>query len=203
MKKGIKTAPGNLQAVILAAGYGHRLRPFSFLRPKPLMEILGMTLLELNISMLKNAGIQEIFINLHYMKETIKEELKVQKDVKIHVFDEQEILGTAGGLKQMSSYLHKQNSTTLLINADILIDVDFSELLKEHLAHAPLASLLLKDMPKKKEYGLIGFDSSHRIVKFLKTRGFLINYVGNRCFVGCISLVMIFLNIYQILRLLV
>src|SRR3989442_86955 len=68
--------PGEMKAMILAAGLGTRLRPLTDDRPKALVEIAGRTLLEITLSRLRAFGVREFIINVHYRGEMIVEYLK-------------------------------------------------------------------------------------------------------------------------------
>ncbi len=95
------------KAMILAAGLGSRLRPITKKTPKPLIKINEKNLLERSIVLLKNHGINEITINVHYLSEQIELYLKNNNfDLKINISNEKdEILDTGGGiLKGTSSF---------------------------------------------------------------------------------------------------
>ena len=95
------------QAVILCAGLGTRLRPLTDIVPKPMIPILGKPLLEWNIEQFKRHGVTEFFINLYYLPDVIRDYFGdgAKWDVKIVYFQEKEILGTAGGVKNFAGML--------------------------------------------------------------------------------------------------
>jgi len=94
------------RAMIMAAGLGTRMRPYSDTRPKPLVEVRGKALIDHAIDRLVTAGVSEIVVNLHYKAEMIKDHLAGRKDVKITYSDESDgLLGTGGGVvKALSSF---------------------------------------------------------------------------------------------------
>ena len=91
----------NIKAVILAAGEGTRLRPFTFTRPKHLLPIIGKPLLEHTIDSLKNIGIKDIVIVIGYLEEMIREffEDGSKYDVNIEYVNQEVIEGTAAAIK--------------------------------------------------------------------------------------------------------
>jgi len=115
------------QAVILSAGLGTRLRPITDNLPKPMIPLLGKPLLEWNIEHFRRHGVEEFFINLHYLPEVIKNYFGDGSTfgVKINYSFESEILGTAGGLKKFEKLV---DDTFYIIYGDMISLVDYSEM---------------------------------------------------------------------------
>jgi mannose-1-phosphate guanylyltransferase/phosphomannomutase len=115
------------QAVILSAGLGTRLRPITDTIPKPMLPFFNKPMLQWNIEQFKKHGINEFFINLHYLPEVIKNYFGdgSKFGVKITYSFEPEILGTAGGLKRFEG---KLNEVFFLIYGDILSLVDYAKM---------------------------------------------------------------------------
>ena len=95
------------QAVILSAGLGTRLRPLTSTMPKVMVPLAGKPLLEHHIERLKQFGVSEFFINLHYLPDAITKHFGdgSRWGVKIHYALEPEIRGTAGGIKNFAGAL--------------------------------------------------------------------------------------------------
>ena len=84
--------------MVLAAGLGKRMQPLTLNKPKPLLEINNISLLERAINLLINCGVQEISINVHYLSDQIKSFINTKKfSTKINVSDETELLLDTGG----------------------------------------------------------------------------------------------------------
>ena len=84
--------------MVLAAGLGKRMQPLTFNKPKPLLEINNITLLERAINLLINCGVQEISINVHYLSDQIKGFINKKKfNTKINISDESDLLLDTGG----------------------------------------------------------------------------------------------------------
>jgi len=115
------------QAIILSAGLGTRLKPITDTIPKPMLPFLNKPMLQWNIEQFKKYGINEFFINLHYLPEVIKNYFGdgSKWGVKITYSFEPEILGTAGGLKRFED---KLNAVFFLIYGDILSLVDYTKM---------------------------------------------------------------------------
>ena len=89
-----------MKAFILAAGKGERLGSLTDTTPKPMLKVAGKPVLEHNILMCKRSGVKEIFINLHYLPDKIKNYFGdgSKLGINIQYNYEPELLGTAGGL---------------------------------------------------------------------------------------------------------
>ena len=92
-------------ALILCAGFGKRLNPITLTKPKPLLEIKEVTMLEKRINLIKEMGIKKIFINTFYLKEHISSFIKNKNfNLDIHIVEDGEsILDTGGGILNMAS----------------------------------------------------------------------------------------------------
>lgn len=121
----------NLQAVLMCGGLGTRLRPWSYIIPKPLFPIGERPILELLIERLRANGITEIFISLGYKGELIEATLKdgSQLGVKVQYVYEPEPLGTAGALNLLRD---KLLGPFLMMNGDLVTRLNFSKLFAYH-----------------------------------------------------------------------
>ena len=92
-------------ALILCAGFGKRLNPITLTTPKPLLEINEATMLEKNINLIKEMGINKIFINTFYLKEHFSNFIKNKNfNLDIHIIEDgKSILDTGGGILNMTS----------------------------------------------------------------------------------------------------
>jgi aminoglycoside/choline kinase family phosphotransferase/dTDP-glucose pyrophosphorylase len=135
-----------MKAMILAAGYGTRLRPYTNHTPKPLFTIAGRPLLDNIIRRLEKAGCQAVIINTHHLHQQIEAFLSGQHyGLEIHTRHEPEILGTGGAIKNVSDFW--DNRPFMVINADIVADIDLADIYNSHRRHRPAATLVLCDDP--------------------------------------------------------
>lgn len=87
------------KAMVLAAGYGQRMRPLTLTRPKPLVEVAGKSLIDYGFDRLRAAGVEEAVVNVHYLPDQIEAWAKRQTSPRIVISDETaEILDTGGGV---------------------------------------------------------------------------------------------------------
>ena len=118
-------------ALILCAGYGERLNPLTLDKPKPLLKINNITLLEKCIKLIKIIGVKKIIINTFYLKEKITKFLKKKNfdlDIKI-INDGDIILNTGGGILNMINSSH--DTDFLIFNPDTLWNENYLDHIKE------------------------------------------------------------------------
>jgi N-acetyl-alpha-D-muramate 1-phosphate uridylyltransferase len=133
-----------MKAMILAAGLGTRLKPFTNAHPKALTNINGKTLLQRNIEYLAKYGIKDVIINVHHFPEQIEKLLKKNKGFgsKITISDERDaILETGGGLKKAAWFFGGSDDPFVVMNVDVLTDMDLHEMITEHKNLHPVATL--------------------------------------------------------------
>lgn len=102
--------PGNLprKAMVLAAGFGQRMRPLTDRIPKPMIPVMGRPLLDHVLDRVEQAGIAEAVVNTHHLHQIIEEHLARRATPQIHLSHEKEILETGGGIKQALPLLGDQ-----------------------------------------------------------------------------------------------
>ena len=107
-------------ALILCAGFGKRLNPITLTKPKPLLEIKEVTMLEKSINLIKELGINKIFINTFYLKDHILNFIKNKNfNLDIHIIEDGEnILDTGGGILNMIS--HSSENDFMVFNPDTI-----------------------------------------------------------------------------------
>ncbi len=131
-----------MKAMILAAGEGRRLRPITNTRPKALVEIKGVSLLEILILKLIKAGISELVINTFYLGDQIEDFILKNNSfgIKIQLSKEDVLLDTGGGIKN-AALLLQGNEDILIHNVDIISELDFNELQIQHRQNKSIATL--------------------------------------------------------------
>ncbi len=87
-------------AMVMAAGFGKRLRPLTDTVPKPMVKVLGRPMIDVVLDRLVAAGVERAVINLHHLGEVIRGHLKDRQDIEILYSEEPEILETGGGTKK-------------------------------------------------------------------------------------------------------
>ncbi len=118
-------------ALILCAGFGKRLNPITLEKPKPLLKLNNMTLLENTINLIKELGIKKILLNTFYLKDQIKAFLRDKNfDIFIDMIEDgEQILDTGGGIKNMISSLEEKNF--LIFNSDTIWSSNYLDCIKQ------------------------------------------------------------------------
>ena len=106
------------KAMLLAAGYGTRLKPLTDHTPKPLVPVAGRPMIEYALDKLRAYGIEEIVINVSHLKAQLVDYFSAQKNFRVTISEEAEPLETGGGLKKAEPFLG--NEPVFAINSDIL-----------------------------------------------------------------------------------
>ena len=118
-------------ALILCAGFGKRLNPITLEKPKPLLKLNNITLLENTINLIKELGIKKIILNTFHLKDQIKIFLKEKNfDISIDVIEDgEQILDTGGAIKNMVSSLEEKNF--LIFNPDTVWSSNYLDCIRQ------------------------------------------------------------------------
>jgi len=149
-----------MKAMIFAAGLGTRLRPLTDNMPKALVPVAGKPMLERIIIRLKDAGFNDITINIHHFGEQIINFLCANNNfgADIHISDERgELLDTGGGIRKARPFL-EGDEPFLIHNADILTDLDLNAFYRHHL-ESNVDATLLTNHRKTSRYLLMNPDN--------------------------------------------
>jgi NDP-sugar pyrophosphorylase family protein/aminoglycoside/choline kinase family phosphotransferase len=129
-----------------AAGLGERLRPITNHLPKPLLPVLGKPIIEGILEKLTLVCSGKIGVNLHYKSEMVRAWVGKSPYAKqVTFFPEDPILGTGGALKNAETFL--STGHFIMHNSDILLNIDFSRLIEEHLSSGNVATLACHRIP--------------------------------------------------------
>lgn len=151
-----------MEGFILAAGLGTRLRPLTDDRPKALVEVNGITLLELAIHRLEEAGINHIVINVHHFADKVVDFVRNRRwRCSIDISDERSLLlDTGGGLKKAEALFSGQENI-LIHNVDILSDIDLRDVERLHLQQGNLVTLCVSRRTTKR---MLIFDANGLLI---------------------------------------
>ncbi len=129
--------------MILAAGLGTRLKPWTDTHPKALALVNGKSLLQRNIEYLQQHGITNAIVNVHHFADQITDAIQQNKGwgSNITVSNETDVvLETGGGLKKAAWYFEGTDDFVLM-NVDVLTDMPLNEMIAAHKQHKALATL--------------------------------------------------------------
>ncbi|HEX8152685.1 MAG TPA: sugar phosphate nucleotidyltransferase, partial [Thermoanaerobaculia bacterium] len=117
------------KAMILAAGYGTRLRPVTYTMPKPMVPVCNLPLIGWAVEAFLRAGVNELVVNLHHLPEVLERWLtdRYGDRATFHFSHEQEILGTGGGIRRVRPLLESEEDF-FLVNGDTVQFPDYEAL---------------------------------------------------------------------------
>jgi D-glycero-alpha-D-manno-heptose 1-phosphate guanylyltransferase len=178
-----------LEAVVLAGGFGTRLQPVLSQVPKSMAVINGRPFLEYLFDQLIDAGFTRVILSVGFRSEVIHSHFRsFYKTLKIHYAFEAEPLGTGGGIRNAFASVKGKNA--LVMNGDSIFKLDISGLHNSHNASGAVVSIGLAMLAETARFGMVETDESNRIIGFHEKKALrgpgLINggvYIINRGFI--------------------
>src|SRR5215208_513852 len=140
-----------MRAMVMAAGLGKRLRPLTWEIPKPLVPVGNRPIMEHILELLARQGLNEVIANLHWFPETIRDRFGEGDSLGLELSYsyEEQLLGTAGGVRNVREYLG--DDPFVVMAADALTDIDLTELARTHAENEWIATLAVKPVRDTRE----------------------------------------------------
>lgn len=155
-----------MKAFLLAAGIGSRLRPLTDTIPKCLVPVASKPLLYYWFKLFERYGIDEVLINLHYLPEKVRFFIQsLETSVKITLFLEEELLGSAGTVFYNREWIGKEKKF-IVAYADNLTNMDIADLVRFHDEKKGVMTIGLFKAENPRECGIVKMDSSSAITAF-------------------------------------
>jgi len=158
----IKTFEPPMRALVMAGGFGTRLRPLTDELPKPMLPMGDRPLLEVIVRQLQQAGIRHVSISRHYKGDQIEQHFGDGRrfDVDIEYVDEDQPLGTAGALGLLANGVERSNDDDplLVINGDILTQVNYAAMLDFHRSNRADLTMAVRPFEVQVPYGVVDTD---------------------------------------------
>lgn len=151
-----------MRTVILAGGFGKRLKPLTDTRPKPMIQVSNFPIIEWQVSWLRKFGLKEFIMCVGHMKEQIINYIGngARFDCTVEYSVEEKPLGTGGALLNARKLLSDQESFFML-NGDILTALDPNRL------HIPDSNTLAL-VPLRSPFGVVELDENSRVLRFVE-----------------------------------
>ncbi len=154
-----------MEAIILAGGFGTRLRPLTYTRAKSLLPILNKPMISHIIEILPKE-VDKLILAVNYRKKQIEEYLeKKDYDLEIIVNDEPKPLGTGGATKFAEKHL---TGRFLILNSDIICSLNLSDMIKFHEKKNAVSTISLYPVENVSEFGVADVESDGKIVGFVE-----------------------------------
>lgn len=156
----------DVPVVIMAGGKGTRLKPYTNVLPKPLIPIGDKTIIERVMHSFLEYGCHRFIISVNYKKNLIKSYFETMEDNNYDVLflEEEKYLGTCGSL----SLLGKINETFIVTNCDILLDIDYADLIEKHRANHDILTVVTSRKKIEIPYGVFNLDENGRLKKIIE-----------------------------------
>jgi len=156
-----------MKAVIMAGGFGTRLRPLTANLPKPMVPLVGLPVMEHIILLLKKHKIAEITAILYFQSRQIKSYFGNGKKwgVKINYITAEADFGTAGSVKNAEKYLDER---FIIISGDVVTDFDISKAIDYHNSRKAEATMVLTRVEDPVSYGIVIASKNGKITRFLE-----------------------------------
>lgn len=154
-----------MEAIILAGGFGTRLRPLTYSRAKPLLPILNKPMISYLIETLPDE-VNKVILAVNYRKNQIEEYLnKMNFDMKIIVNDEPEPLGTGGATKFAEKHI---TDTFFVLNSDVICSLNLKKMLDFHKQKNAKATISLYPVKNVEEFGVADVEENGKITGFVE-----------------------------------
>lgn len=154
----------NVPVVIMAGGLGTRLYPYTRILPKPLIPVADKPICERIIDGLNDEGCDVFNLIVNYKKKMIKSYFEdIDHEYKVEFWDEDEPLGTGGGLKLVENVI---DGTFILTNCDIIILEEVSKIVKYHKEQGNDATIVCSLMNYEIPYGVVDMDDEGLVASF-------------------------------------
>jgi aminoglycoside/choline kinase family phosphotransferase/dTDP-glucose pyrophosphorylase len=169
-----------MKALILAAGFGTRLKPYTDHLAKSLFPIAGQPNLDIVIRRLIDAGCDSIAVNTHHLHRQIEGFLSAQHyPIPVTPHYEPEISGTGGAIKNLEKFWDSR--PFLVVNGDVVTDIDFKSIYAFHLSHRHCVTLALCDDP---HFNCVSVDPQGFILGFSPEEDLTGSGAGLKTFTG-------------------
>lgn len=169
-----------MKAMILAAGYGTRLRPITYTIPKPMVPLNGRPLIGSLVDTLMSAGVRDVIVNLHHIPQAIERYLLAAfPDIHFEFSFEPKILGTAGGVRKVRGLLEREEDFFLL-NGDTYQSPPYDDLREARRERDALSALTLRHPPPGDRYTAV-WEEDGVVTGYGKGRGESLMFSGSHC----------------------
>jgi len=170
-----------MKGVILAAGYGARLRPLTYSVPKPLVPLCNRPLIGWAVELYLASGVHDLIVNLHHLPDAIERYLLEQYAHRASFFFsfEESILGTGGALRRVRALLENERDF-FLVNGDTVQFTPLPGLADARRRPDALAALTLRHPPEGDRFTPVWHDQG-RVTGFREGRGESLMFAGSHC----------------------
>ena len=148
--------------LVMAGGFGARLKPLTDNLPKPLVKVAGKTMLERIIDQAIKAGIKKILISIHFFADMVVDHVDSMRvrDVEVVYLREDTPLGTGGCLRLALPYL-ESSLDLMVVNGDVVCEIPFEEIVVHARKHSSDACMVLRNHVIQNPFGVVEVEGKH------------------------------------------
>jgi mannose-1-phosphate guanylyltransferase len=155
-----------MDAVVLAGGFGTRMRPLTLTRPKPLLPIVNEPMIDHVVRWLPDE-VERVVLAVNYMADAIRDHLgQVDLGKEVVVVEEDEPLGTGGAFKNALGAV--EGDDFIGLNGDVITSLDMTEMVSFHRAKGGIGTIALWKVDDPSRYGVVELDARGRILSFVE-----------------------------------
>ena len=160
VSKILEKKPKKNKIVLMLGGLGSRLAPLTNNTPKPMLKVGSKPILETIVERFAKQGFTDFIFCVNYKSEIIKKyfENGAKFGVNISYIKEEKRLGTAGALSLFKASKIELNESFFVMNGDILTELDFASILKEHKRKENKATMCVREFSYQVPYGVVRSD---------------------------------------------
>ncbi len=158
-----------MQGVIIAGGMGTRFRPLTYIRPKPLIPVVNKPLLEYQVELLRQHGVDRIVFATNYLSEMIEKHFGdgQRYGVEMRYAIEESPLGTGGAIKNAAKHLWEPDDF-VVFNGDIICNFNIQQIVEFHRSQKATCTIALTPMPRPNPFGKITTSSDHKVQSWIE-----------------------------------
>lgn len=154
-----------MNAIVLAGGFGSRLKPLTDNCPKPMLPLANRPMLDYVVAQLYHYGITDVTFTLGYKAEQVYTFCSRYNQITAHFSTEEQPLGTAGGVKNASEFL---DDVFIVISGDALNNVNLSEMIEKHLSSANDVTMTVTSVDNPSLYGVVNINETDKVISFVE-----------------------------------
>lgn len=153
-----------MQALILAGGFGTRIRPLTYTRPKPLLPVANRALVDRVLESMPKS-VDTVVIPVNYLADLMRQHFEDHPDPRVVLVDEPEPLGTGGAIKNCEKHFDER---FIVYNADVVSSIDLDAMLKQHTQRKAEASISLWKVDEPWHFGVVQLNGNGKIRDFIE-----------------------------------
>ena len=157
-----------MKGIIIAGGLGTRLRPLTYHRPKPLVQVVNRPFLEYQVALLREHGVDDIVFATNYMADKIQGHFGdgSRFGVKMRYAVEDAPLGTGGAIRNAAELFPDED--VAVFNGDVLTDYDLKTVIDFHYSKSAVATITLQPVPSPNPFGVLVLNEDERVTAWLE-----------------------------------